>query len=526
MKKAVIMSRVSSDEQAKGFSLDVQAESLIKHCEKNDLEIIYTIKEDHSAKSFDRPEFKKFLKFAQINRGKIDFLLVTSWDRFSRNLREALEVMNKLSKLGIEVRAIEQPLDMKIPENKLLLAMYLSMPEIDNDRRSIKIKGGIRGAWKAGRWTNVAPWGYKNSRDEDNKPILQPGPNAPHVKFIFKELANGRPQVEIILKLKKKGVNIAKSTMSDLVSNPVYMGKIRVPALLDEPAYLANGIHPPLITPELFYTVQEVVLASKGKNLKPFVTTRRDELPLRGNLSCSKCGGSVTGSASRNRIGIRYFYYHCNHCSKERFRADAANAAVEEILKEFNFKTEIQDLYVAMSKDFLGKSETSKNIDGASIKKQVGVLQTRLENLQDKFADNQISFEEYQNLKSRYDEQLLKLNAQLSDNKHRDKVFSNDVLKSISKIPNLHQIYIQADLEGKNRLLCSIFPKKFEFDGEKCRTQYLNSIILRMLLLDKGSRKIKTGQLFQNLVLSGLVENTGVEPVTSCMPCKRSSQLS
>jgi hypothetical protein len=26
--------------------------------------------------------------------------------------------------------------------------------------------------------------------------------------------------------------------------------------------------------------------------------------------------------------------------------------------------------------------------------------------------------------------------------------------------------------------------------------------------------------------LTGLVENTGVEPVTSCMPCKRSSQLS
>ena len=26
--------------------------------------------------------------------------------------------------------------------------------------------------------------------------------------------------------------------------------------------------------------------------------------------------------------------------------------------------------------------------------------------------------------------------------------------------------------------------------------------------------------------LVNLVENTGVEPVTSCMPCKRSSQLS
>jgi hypothetical protein len=40
MKKAILMSRVSSDEQAKGYSLDVQEETLKRYCENHDIEII------------------------------------------------------------------------------------------------------------------------------------------------------------------------------------------------------------------------------------------------------------------------------------------------------------------------------------------------------------------------------------------------------------------------------------------------------------------------------------------------------
>jgi len=36
---------------------------------------------------------------------------------------------------GVEVQAIEQPLDLSIPENLMMLSVYLSMPEIDNRRR-------------------------------------------------------------------------------------------------------------------------------------------------------------------------------------------------------------------------------------------------------------------------------------------------------------------------------------------------------------------------------------------------------
>ncbi len=155
------MCRVSSDEQAKGYSLDVQLESLTRHCIREDIDIVKHYKEDHSAKNFNRPEFKKFLEFAKNNKGEVDMLLITSWDRFSRNLTDSLIMLRRLKEMGIDVHAIEQPIDMSIPENKAMLALFLAIPEIDNERRSIKIKGGIRGALKSGRWCRVAPIGYK-----------------------------------------------------------------------------------------------------------------------------------------------------------------------------------------------------------------------------------------------------------------------------------------------------------------------------------------------------------------------------
>lgn len=54
--------RVSTDEQAeKGYSQRDQNERLRKYCANNNISVNKVIFEDHSAKSFDRPEWKKYL---------------------------------------------------------------------------------------------------------------------------------------------------------------------------------------------------------------------------------------------------------------------------------------------------------------------------------------------------------------------------------------------------------------------------------------------------------------------------------
>ncbi|SDK56593.1 Resolvase, N terminal domain [Pedobacter sp. ok626] len=70
----------------------------------------------------------------------------TKWDRFSRNAGDAYQMINLLQKNGINPQAIEQPLDMAIPENKLMLAIYLASPEVENDRRALNVFYGMRKA--------------------------------------------------------------------------------------------------------------------------------------------------------------------------------------------------------------------------------------------------------------------------------------------------------------------------------------------------------------------------------------------
>ena len=163
MRKAILYIRVSTDEQAdKGYSQNHQEERLRKFCEINGYEVVSVYREDYSAKTFNRPRFNELLAFLKKNKNKANLLVFTKWDRFSRNTADAYGMISTLEKLGVESQAIEQPLDLGIPENKIMLAFYLAAPEVENHRRSLNVFVGMRRAKKEGRWMGTAPKGYNN----------------------------------------------------------------------------------------------------------------------------------------------------------------------------------------------------------------------------------------------------------------------------------------------------------------------------------------------------------------------------
>src|ERR1700742_4973609 len=161
MKTADLYVRVSTDEQAdKGYSIRSQEEVLRKYCGIQQIDVRKVIYEDFSAKTFNRPAWEKMLSQFKKDKGKgLDLLLFTKWDRFSRNAGDAYQMMNMLNALGVEPQAIEQPLDLSIPENKMMLAIYLAAPEVENDRRALNVFHGMRRARKEGRYMGLAPIG-------------------------------------------------------------------------------------------------------------------------------------------------------------------------------------------------------------------------------------------------------------------------------------------------------------------------------------------------------------------------------
>jgi site-specific DNA recombinase len=516
-KRAIIYTRVSTDEQANsGYSLGVQYDQLVKYCETNNIEIDNHFVDDHSAKTFNRPEFTKLLAYAKTKQKSIDYLLFVSWDRFSRNAPDAYEMLGRLHKLNIESQAIMQPLDFNVPQSKIMLAIYLSLPEVDNDIRSQKIRDGIRGARKLGRWTSNAPIGYKNARDEQNKPIIVPNPEKESiVRWTFNEVAKGERAPNLIrMELAQKGIKICKTSFYDLLRNPAYIGKVVVPASKDELQLIVNGIHEPIITDELYYKVQ-LTMDTKNKRMNKRAEFKdREELPLRGILSCSNCGNHVTGSASKSRTGKRHFYYHCMHCSKERFRADTVNKEMEDLISTIFINEEVEVLYAEIVEKEFKKARDNSRLDAKQLQEQLIKLEGRKAKLGQTFLDEEISAQDYRELKLPLEQHIMELRVQISENKAQQNGLMDEIKNAILIIPQLLESYRNSDVREKKKLIGSIFPQKFVFENDKVRTTELTEAYALILNNSKGFEKQKSGQNKYFNCLSALVVMEGIEPPT------------
>jgi site-specific DNA recombinase len=121
------------------------------------------------------------------------FVLFTRWDRFSRNTGDAYYEIKNLKGLGVEAQAIEQPLDLSVPENKMMFAFYLAIPEVKNDRRSLNTKMGLQRAKERGKWLGRVPIGYQSQYLPDGSKLLIPKePEAAVIKYAFYQRANLR----------------------------------------------------------------------------------------------------------------------------------------------------------------------------------------------------------------------------------------------------------------------------------------------------------------------------------------------
>ena len=523
-RRAIIYTRVSTDEQNNGYSPADQKDKLLKYCENNNIEIVGFYHDDESGKSFDRPEWIRIMQFIRKNRGYVDTIYFIKWDRFSRNVAEAYITIRDLKKLGVEAQAIEQPLDFEIPESKIMLAVYLAAPEVDNDRRALNVFHGIRRAKKEGRWLGNCLRGYKNIRDENNKPIIAPegGKQQMLVEKAFKEFATGMYNIEEVRRrLNKEGLKCNRNSFWMLLRNKVYIGKVLVPAYKDEPAQWVDGIHEPLIDTATFYAVQDIIEGRK-KNLPNKYSTVRDELPLRGFLACPRCGRNLTGSASRGKLGGKFFYYHCDRNCKERQRAKDANDSFSELLTDFNSKPQAMALYAKVLKDRLKQSNVSGKSELEKLYKEIAKQKQRIKNAKDLMLDGEISANEYKEMKAEIEETLNRLSVDEANLKGGLENHDTKIDSCLELLLSLDKYYVARNTITKQRIVGSIFPEKLFFEEKKYRTPKMNEaaeLICRKGKSFGGGNKKK--QPISELLSLG-VRMKGLEPPRLAAPDPKS----
>jgi DNA invertase Pin-like site-specific DNA recombinase len=473
MQFADLYIRVSTDEQAGlGFSQRYQEEILRKYCQVNNIKVRKVIFEDYSAKNFNRPEWNRLMVLFKRKSERPDLILFTKWDRFSRNAGDAYYMVNQLQSMGIAVRAIEQPLDLSVPENKVMMALYLTIPEVENDRRSINVRQGMRRARKEGRWTGAAPIGYTNkSHPDGSKYIIPKEPQASFMRQVFEDLAEGKLNVrQIHKKATENGMQCSLANLWQVIRNPVYCGRVAIPKTEHESQQMVIGLHTPIISEQLFLRAQAFLDSRRTHRTKiqPAI-----HLPLRGYLNCPKCGKILSGSQSKG-YSKHYLYYHCTSSCGYRARADMLNQKFEAVLTSLV----LRQAYCQPLKEIVEraiKTTLQQRVDDTlKISQSIDRLIKRVDSAKELLLQGDLTGEDYKIIKVQCEAKISLLGSKMADLQAEKATIDKQVSEAYSSIEHLDTLYQSLPTPQKKELIEAMFITPIIFGRDQFQQLHLS----------------------------------------------------
>jgi DNA invertase Pin-like site-specific DNA recombinase len=195
--KGIIYTRVSSDEQVKGTSLDFQEEICRTYCREKGIEVMALFREEGaSAKTADRAQFLRAIEFCRKNKNKVTAFVVAKVDRFARNTEDHFYVRKILFDYGVTLHSVSEPIGNN-PAGKFIETVLAGTSEFDNAVRRQRSVDGMISKIGQGIFPWKAPVGYlcaqsKKHGEKKSKPD-EPDPKIfPIIQRGLKEYAQGK----------------------------------------------------------------------------------------------------------------------------------------------------------------------------------------------------------------------------------------------------------------------------------------------------------------------------------------------
>ena len=106
-----------------------------------------------SGKNLERPELKRMMTF--VRQG--DTVIVESISRFARNTRDLLELVEQLTRKGVEFVYKKESIDTTMPSGKFMLTIFGAVAELERDYILQRQREGIEVAKTKGVYTGRKP---------------------------------------------------------------------------------------------------------------------------------------------------------------------------------------------------------------------------------------------------------------------------------------------------------------------------------------------------------------------------------
>jgi len=151
MKRAVLYTRVSTVDQ----HVETQLLDLRQMAAQRGFEIVQEYSDKISGVKARRPGLDQMM--ADGRRRKFDVVLVWSSDRVARSVKHFLEVLDELSRLGIEYVSLRENIDTGGPLGRAIIVIVAAIAELERSLIIERVRAGMRRAKLDGTRIGRAP---------------------------------------------------------------------------------------------------------------------------------------------------------------------------------------------------------------------------------------------------------------------------------------------------------------------------------------------------------------------------------
>ena len=350
---------------------------------------------------------------------------------------------------------------------------------------------GVIASVKEGKHAGAsAPYGYETCKLPKQKgySFKINKKEAEMVKLIFKMYCDGLGIKAISKKMDnlgykpRRGVRFSNSTISYILTNPTYIGKIKYEDKAttkkivngeivkvknpDKELIIVDGIHEPIIDMETWNKVQNIRKNNLIARTKIDYTVKN---PMASILKCAICGKTMSRNTNTKRNEIRIC---CRNCRNIGTNIDIVEKkllqALDLLLKDYKLKLKNHD-----NDDFEQQLEINSNAI-KNYENEIDKLVLQLNKTYDLLEQDIYTKEEFINRSSFLKTQINEINEKIKELEIQKKEIETNKNNKKIIVPKIEKVldayYKTNNIELKNKLLKSVL-KKVEYLKENPKNQ-------------------------------------------------------
>ena len=510
--RVALYTRISTDETNQPYSLGAQSDRLDAFvASQPGWTIAERYTDQASGKGMERPALASARAAAAA--GRFDLLLVYRVDRLSRNLGDLISLGDELRRYGVGLRSATESFDTADPTGRMLFQLLGSFAEFERTTMHDRINAGLERKASRGEWTGgVPPFGYRKERAES---FLRPDPaTAPIVHSIFARYVQTRDGARSIAAwLDSQGVRTRKgaqwgtSGVLALLRRRTYIGEVSFRGVW------APSPHEPIVERELFDAAQSIL---DQRAASPAVRRSNPADYLLSTLAivCDRCGHPMIGASARGRGGKRYPYYTCSTrarrgpsgCDQERLPQVELEAAILAQMTEVYANTSLVEGALEEAQAENRAREAERSAERHRLEAHATELRRKIDRYVAGFEAGELRAPQFQ---SRVDE----LQAELTT-----------AQSALAHEPAAEDTSGQVDVGLVSWGLSKALGDVLASTSPRLTKELLRILIKEIRVVSpldiRPTYRVPASEV---RILEDLVELQGLEPWTSCMPCRRSS---